>query len=75
MLQVFLDEGEGYNNQADQALPSVWEEYRCCHIEEGDNVNVDVTTPSAIIAVALTYLRSNLFSYKCLKYICKYFDL
>lgn len=45
-------------NQYDQSLPSLWEEYRCCHIEEGENVNVDVTSPSAIIAVALIYLRS-----------------
>lgn len=51
------DDEEMYN-QYGQSMPSLWEEYRCCHIEEGDNVNVDVTTPSAIIAVALTYLRS-----------------
>ncbi|CAG7822626.1 unnamed protein product [Allacma fusca] len=45
-------------NQYGQSLPSLWEEYRCCHIEEGDNVNVDVTSPAAIIAVSLIYLRS-----------------
>lgn len=45
-------------SQYGPTLPSLWEEYRCCHIEEGDSVNVDVATPSAIVAVALTYLKS-----------------
>jgi hypothetical protein len=53
---LFLDDDE--QNQLGPTLPSLWEEYRCCHIEEGDNVNVDVATPSAIVAVALTYLKS-----------------
>jgi hypothetical protein len=52
-----VEEDDPYN-QYGQTLPSLWEEFRCCHIEEGDNVNVDVTTPSAIVAVALTYLKS-----------------
>jgi len=53
------DEDIGFNHLG-QSIPSLWEEYRCCHIEEGDNVNVDVTTPSAIIAVSLIYLKSNI---------------